>query len=110
MLDLMKVAEVLEAAASYIEATETKQAEAVRATRHAEVSKVASRVRDAVGEEFSTDALHKLAETNPEVLHLLTRLAGDEHVDSLGGPENVKTASASSLPEGEAAFLNFLLS
>jgi hypothetical protein len=110
MLDLVKVAEVLEAAASYIEATETKQAEAENAVRGAEVSKLASRIRDAVGEDISPDILKKLAATNPEVTELLSRLAGGDRVDSLGGPETTKTASASSLPEGEAAFVNFLLS
>jgi hypothetical protein len=111
MLDLTKVAEVLEAAASYIEATETKQADAVKTARHAEVSKLASRIRDAVGEELPAEVLSKLAETNPEITALLSRLAGEGQVDSLGGPETTKTASSSSsLPEGEAALLNFLLS
>jgi hypothetical protein len=110
MLDLIKVAEVLEAAANYIEATETKQAEAANAIRDAEVSKLASRIRDAVGENVSPEVL-KLAAVNPEVTELLSRLAGGDRVDSLGGPETTKTASSSSsLPEAEAAFVNFLLS
>jgi hypothetical protein len=111
MLDLTKVAEVLEAAASYIEATETKQADAIKTARHAEVSKLAGRIQDVMGEELNPDVLSKLAETNPEVTALLSRLTGEGMVDSLGGPETTKTAStSSSLPEAEAAFLNFLLS
>jgi hypothetical protein len=110
MLDLVKVAQVLEAAANFIEVTEAKQAEEINSIRTAEVTKLAGRIRDAVGEDLSPETLKKLAATNPEVTELLSRLAGGERVDSMGGPDTAKIASASELPPGEAALLNLLLS
>jgi len=110
MLDLMKVAQVLEAAANFIEVTEAKQAEELNVARSAEVTKLAGRIRDAVGEEVSPETLKKLAATNPEVTELLSRLAGGDRVDSMGGPEITKIASESELPPAEANFMNLLLS
>jgi hypothetical protein len=110
-MDLTKIAEVLEAAAGYIEAHETKMASAVKAAQKAEVSKLASQLQSATGEVISDSVLDKLADTSPEVRRYLERLSGADRVDSMGGPEtSSKTASASELPPGEATLLAFLQS
>jgi hypothetical protein len=110
-MDLMKIAEVLDAAAGYIEAHETKIAHAEKTARQAEVTKLASQLQNATGEVIPADVLDKLASTSPEVRRYLERLSGTENVDSMGGPETtVKSASASELPPGEANLLAFLQS
>jgi hypothetical protein len=96
-VDLNRVADVLDKTAAYIEEVEASKVRKVAEEKTKAASALAERLTDATGEEIDTEMVGKLAELSPEVSGLISKLAGGEVVDPLGGPstdDKVKTASA----------------
>lgn len=86
-IDLHKVANVLDAAATYMECVEREKAASALSKQETLVNKVASAHVSALGESIPDDVREKLAGADPAVLSylegMLVRQAG--HVESLGG-------------------------
>lgn len=98
-------AEVLEKAASYVDALEAEKL-ALDASVHAKVAaELKQKFAEATGEEVNDVLVNKLAKADPEVLALMDKLAGSSHApDSLGQPsDNSDDNSASPSNKKEAA-------
>lgn len=80
MTDLIKIANVLEAMAEYVEENERKQASAQTAARKSRLDKLATTHLQAHGEELSDSVRQKLSSTDDATLDviedLLTKQAG----------------------------------
>jgi len=110
-----KVADVLEKAAAYIEAVESDRIARESASKKAEATTLAEKVSQALGEDIDDRLVEKLSNLSPEARQLVSQLSGGDTVDSLGGPEVVKTASVrpldsaqTSVDAASADFVNWL--
>ena len=90
MLDLVKVATVLEAAADHFDALEAEKTSTVRAERVSHIDKLAETYAQATGEEMPDNVRRKLAESDQDVVGLLKSIVEKQAgtVDPLGGPSN----------------------
>lgn len=117
MLDLEKVAAVLDAAADHFDAIDAEKVSSARAERMAQIDEVASKYAEATGEEMPDSIRQKLAESPQDVVAFLRSMAEKQAgaVESLGGPS---TRDDSPAPQNkkEAAvaaddrFLNWVMS
>ena len=110
-MDNVKIAQVLKAAADYIDALVQEKAAEDKKVQTETASKLAGKIKEATGEHINEEIVNKLASTDPEIAALLERLAGAGSVDNMGGPEDdsVKTASDAQGMGSEQRFLNFIL-
>lgn len=96
------VANVLEKAASYIEAVETEKQAEVQAIRKKLVSSIREKVSAATGEYISEDVVGRLAQADPLVLSTLEKLALSSDSETLGSPSSrPNTANVGNLPINE---------
>lgn len=90
MLDLVKVANVLDAAADCLDAAEHEKLSAAHSARTAQINALADKYAEATGEEMPDAIRQKLAHSDKDVVELLqsmvTKQAG--HPEALGGPSN----------------------
>jgi anion-transporting ArsA/GET3 family ATPase len=117
MLDLEKVATVLDAAADHFDAIEAEKASSARAERMLQVDEVASKYAEATGEEMPEDVRQKLADTPKDVVAFLRAMTEKQAgaVESLGGPSSRNDDPApKTIKEAAAAadqrFLNWVMS
>ena len=118
MIDLTKVATVLEAAASLISATETEKRAEQNAQRTAEVTKLAAQYKEATGEDLPESMRQKLASSDKDVVGLIRGLAEKQAgtVESMGGPSAQRDTNSQPTTVKEAAvkaeerFLDWLTS
>lgn len=118
MIDYNKVAELLEAVASYVDDVEYQKTAKEREARGQKVEQLVSRYTDKTG-ETSDKFREKLSglddETLNEVLKLAVLVDGDGSLDSLGGPADTVDTSLQPLTVKEAAeqaedrFLNWIM-
>jgi len=109
---LTLTADVLEKIAAYLDSVETGKQNAEKAVRVKAATDLSTRLSSALGETVSPDVVEKLAQI-PEAHALLSRLAGGNDVDSLGGPEttNSKTASTrGQTSDADKAFVEWCVS
>jgi hypothetical protein len=116
-VSLVKVAAVLEAAADHLDALEEERASAGRAERQGRIDALADKYAEATGEEMPAPLRAKLAESDKDVVELITSMATKQAsaIEALGAPS---TRSADGAPKTvkEAAdqagdrFLNWLMS
>ncbi len=90
MLDLVKIAAVLDAAADHLDALEAEKTSTVRAERMSHIDKLAETFAQATGEEMSDNVRRKLAESDQDVVSLLKTMVEKQAgmVEPLGGPSN----------------------
>ena len=90
----LDVADVLEKTATYVDALESRRLDVIAQEKSANAQQLAEKISQTVGEPLNSETVEKLAELSPEMSALVQRLSGGNSVDSLGGPPNVKLASA----------------
>ncbi len=90
MLNLVKVAAVIDAAADHLDAIESDKLSTVQAERQAQVDKLAASYVDATGEEMPDGIRQKLATSDKDVVALVTSMIEKQagRVESLGGPSD----------------------
>jgi len=116
-VNLVKVAAVLEAAADHFDALEEEQAATGRAERQARIDALADKYAEATGEEMPVPLRAKLAESDKDVVELITSMATKQAsaIEALGAP-SVRGAEGAPRTVKEAAdqagdrFLNWLMS
>jgi DNA-binding PucR family transcriptional regulator len=110
---LLKVAEVLEQAANYIENVEADRLSKEAQQKLAEAQTLANKITATTGNPLTADMVEKLSQAPKDVQRLIREIAtGDDVVDSLGGPETTamkKTASVrAETGSAEQALMDFL--
>lgn len=108
---MSQVAEILDKTAEYIERLEGEKISAHLEERKKAASVLAEKLTEAVGEPVDESLAAKLSNLDPEVQKVISKLAGTERVDSMGGPsdnETQKVASTSGLPPEDARMLAWL--
>lgn len=116
-MDLEKVADVLDAAATYLDAVESEKQAKVNSERENLIADIGEKYAEATGEEISDDVLRKLANADVDLLSILEKVAdvSSDKVAELGeasdrfdptAPMNKKEASAAA----DERFLSFVLS
>jgi len=99
---MTKVATVLDILAETQEQHAAEKTAAETARREEMLSPVLEKLALVTGEDH--DSLrNKLAQADPEVLKVLTKVAGDDSITELGGPGSDKTASANTREDKTAA-------
>ncbi len=97
MLNLEKVANVLDAAADHLDAIEAEKLSSATAERQERIDTLAVKYADATGEEMPASIRAKLANSDKDVVELvnsmLEKQAGE--VEALGGPSSLSDNSAS---------------
>lgn len=117
MLDLMKVARVLEAAADHFDAVEAAKVAADQHERQSQISKLATVYAETTGEEMPETIRQKLAASDKDIVSLVNSMVQKHagRVESLGSPSDLddepqvytkKEASAAA----EDKFLNWIVS
>jgi hypothetical protein len=115
-MNLEQIADVLEKAATYVEAIESTKADAVAHDRQKLASILNERYEEATGESLDDEALHKLAGADLDVLAAFDKLAeSHSSVSDLGGPSDRHDRSASltvkeASDKADEDFLNFIVS
>lgn len=90
MLDLEKVAAVLDAAADHLDAINAEKVSNVRAERRNQIEAVAAKYAEATGDVMPESIRQKLAEGSQDVVAFLQTMAEKQAgaVESLGGPSS----------------------
>ena len=88
MLDLVKVANVLDAAAEHLDAIESEKVSSANAARQATIDTLAAKYAEATGEEMPEAIRKKLASSDKDVVELVNSMVTKQAsaVDTLGGP------------------------
>ena len=89
-VSLMKAATILDAVAAHIDALENEKVSALSAERQQRVDILASKYAEAVGEEMPANVRKKLAESDKDIVELITSMATKQAsaVDALGAPSD----------------------
>lgn len=108
---LLKIANVLEQAAAYVDAQEAEKQNAIKVARDRSIKELASKFSQATGEDLPEDVIAKLASSDEDVLTTVSRLVEKtgSPVESLGHSSE-KTGShhpTSKKERAEAAWNNF---
>ena len=116
-MNLEKVAEVLDAAATYLDAVENEKQAKVWSEREGLVADIGEKYAEATGEDITDETLRKLANADVDLLNILEKVAdvSSDKVAELGFPSTLQDSTAP-LNKKEAAvaaddrFVNFVLS
>lgn len=107
VLNLLKVADVFDAAAAHIDVLETEKRSSVHAEKKAKVDELASKFAAATGDEISDEMRAKLAAADGDVVALFKQLAEKNAgtVESLGAASDREdgTREVTSVKEASAA-------
>lgn len=117
MLDLVKVADVLDAAADHLEAIDAEKVSSVQAERKTRIDQLASKYAETTGEELPEGVRSKLASSDKDVVALINTMIQKQAstVEVLGGPssrgdgsepQTVKEAA----DQAEDRFLSWIMS
>jgi len=117
-VDLEKVANVLDALASYIDGIEREKQAGVTAEREQLISAIGEKYAAATGEDISDDVLRKLAGSDVALLQTLDKIAETRKEDdtSLGSPSDehdrntVPETKKEAVDTANDQFLNWILS
>ena len=90
MLDLTKVANVLDAAADHFDAIEAEKISSANAECQARIDTLASKYADATGEEMPDSIRKKLASSDKDVVALVNSMIEKQAgtVESMGSPSS----------------------
>lgn len=90
MLDLVKVANVLDAAAEHLDAIESEKVSSAHAERQARIDTLAAKYAEATGEELPDSIRKKLASSDKDVVELVNSMIEKQAgaVEALGGPSS----------------------
>lgn len=116
-MDLEKVANLLDATATYLDEVESEKQAKVRSERENLIADIGEKYAEATGEDISDDVLRKLANADVDLLGVLERIAdtSSDKVAELGAPSDRYDPTAP-MNKKEAAvaaddrFLSFVLS
>jgi hypothetical protein len=95
MLNLEKVAKVLDAAADHLDAIEAEKMSSARAERQERIDALAAKYADATGEEMPDSIRQKLAASDTDVVELVNSMIEKQAgaVEALGGPSSLNDDS-----------------
>jgi len=93
MLDLEKVADVLEKAAAYVDAIEAAKQEFIDSSRSKIAAALQEKYEEETGETMDESVLGKLASADVDILATIERLT-QRNDSELGSASIIKTASA----------------
>jgi len=93
ILDLVKVADVLEKVAAYIDATEAEKQDNINNSRSKIASLLQENYEDATGEILDDDVVSKIASADVDILTAIDRLTQRDDSE-LGSASSIKSASA----------------
>lgn len=90
MFDMLKIAQVLEAAAEHIDSIEAAKIAAVAEEKKSIINSLASKFAEATGEEMPEIVRNKLATSDKDVVDLVKSMIEKQasNVDSLGKPSD----------------------
>ena len=116
-VDLIKVANVLEAAADHFDAVENEKVSAIHNEREKQIDILASKYAEATGEEMPQNIRQKLAASDKDVVSLLNSMVEKQagNVESLGSPsdkndDRVPVSVKEASDQAEDRFLNWIVS
>lgn len=116
-MDLKKVANLLDATATYLDEVESEKQAKVHSERENLIADIGEKYAEATGEDISDDVLRKLADADVDLLSVLEKIAdvSSDKVAELGAPSdrNDPTVPMNKKEAAVAAddrFLNFVLS
>jgi len=115
-MKLIKVAEVLEAAASYLDALESEKQADLSSKREQLIAVIGEKYAEATGEDISDDVLRKLSGADTDLLSAFEKFAETsfEKIAELGEPSDRRDLAVP-MNKNEAAevagerFLDFIL-
>lgn len=93
MLDLVKVANVLEKAAAYVDAIEADKQDRIDSSRSHIATLLQEKYEDATGDTLDADVIDKIASADVDILAAIERLTQRDDSE-LGSASNTKSASA----------------
>jgi hypothetical protein len=104
-VSLLKIAAVLDATANHLDALEHEKASSLNAERSARIDTLASKYAEATGEEMPENLRKKLANSDKEVVELITSMATKQAsaVEALGSPSERNDDGGTPLSVKEAA-------
>ena len=97
MLNLEKVANVLDAAADHLDAIEAEKVSSATAERQERIDTLAAKYADATGEEMPDGIRAKLANSDKDVVELVNSMVEKQagEIEALGGPSSLGDNNAS---------------
>jgi len=115
-MNMEKVADVLEAAATYMDAVESEKQAEVQSAREILIADIGEKYAEATGEDITDSVLRKLANADVDLLSILEKVAdvSSDKVAELGSPSELRDSMAP-MNHKEAAvaaddrFLDFVL-
>lgn len=115
---LIKVAEVLEAAASHIDTTEAEKIAAVTAQKQSIINSLASKYAEATGEDIPDDLRSKLANSDGDVVDLMksilekqsTQMESLGHASAKDDDDALPSTTKEASEKADERFLNWLTS
>jgi isocitrate/isopropylmalate dehydrogenase len=115
MLTNEKIAQVLEAAANYLDAVEAEKQAAVKAEREKLIAGIGEKYAAATGEDIPDNVLLKLADIDTELLGAVEKLAESKESDELGEAGDMADTSAlmtvkEAADHADDRFLDWLIS
>lgn len=116
-MDMQKVANLLDATATYLDEVESEKQATVRSARENLIADIGEKYAEATGEDISDDVLRKLANADVDLLSVLEKVAdvSSDKVAELGAPSDRRDLNAPTNKKEAAAaaddrFLDFVLS
>jgi len=108
---LGQVADILEKTAAYFEHTESQELSRVKAAKDEIAEKLAAKLGDVTGELVDPSLIDKLAELDPDIATLLSKVAGEnDAVDAMGYPQETLTKTASrGVSSADDRFLEWII-
>ena len=108
---LLNTATVIEKVAEYIESLESSRVVETKQEQKKTASKVAEKLSELTGDTMDASLIDKLAETDPQILTLLSKMAGDSNtVEPMGEPKDKTVKTAADMAPAERAFVDWIAS
>ena len=115
MLNLTKVANVLDAAADHLDAIEAEKMSSAHTARQERIDTLAAKYADATGEEMPDSIRKKLAASDTDVVELVNSMIEKQAgvIEALGGPSTlsdnpVPTTVKEAADQAEDHFLSWI--
>jgi hypothetical protein len=115
MLNLEKVANVLDAAADHLDAIEAEKTSAAHSERQGRIDVLAGKYADATGDEMPASIREKLAASDKDVVELVNSMIEKQAgvVEALGGPSSrddnaAPTTTKEAADQADEHFVNWI--
>jgi len=117
MVDLTKVAAVLDAAANHLDAIENEKASSVRVERQVQIDALAAKYAEVTGEEMPDSMRQKLAASDKDIVALVNAMVEKQagHIETLGkgsdkSDDKIPTTTKEATEQADQRFLNWIVS